>query len=269
MNHHHGYDRSNPHAPAPSTSSGSSSRTYPPEDFFKRENLGKLNKEIEKWNNRKSSSLVGEYYDEGDKSENSSDDSDDNDEEASETEDEESQFIKLAGILGSHKKTLKRLQKKQEKKTRQQTVEMEDMVLRHKESLKALRRRHAREINTMEDDNERERQNKMNANQNELNSISKQLEESKQLISRASKTMFTNMKRKFEKEDEVVPECPLCMGEMVPPKLIYQCSEGHLVCSECRPKVNHKGCATCRNQDGYSSRCRYLEDLVRKRMHSS
>ena len=64
----------------------------------------------------------------------------------------------------------------------------------------------------------------------------------------------------------MAPECPLCMVLMTPPKQIYQCPEGHLVCSDCRPQVRDNLCASCRSPQGYSSRCRYIEDIVKKKM---
>merc|ERR1712029_1025789 len=57
-------------------------------------------------------------------------------------------------------------------------------------------------------------------------------------------------------------ECPVCLVDMLPPKWIFQCLEGHLVCSDCRSRANAFGCVTCRNKNGYQSRVRYIEDLV-------
>ena len=33
------------------------------------------------------------------------------------------------------------------------------------------------------------------------------------------------------------PDCPICFSAMIPPIRIFQCTAGHLVCSECRPKI--------------------------------
>lgn len=38
-------------------------------------------------------------------------------------------------------------------------------------------------------------------------------------------------------------ECPVCYQEMAPPKTIFQCAEGHPVCSSCKPRMNR--CPTC------------------------
>jgi len=40
----------------------------------------------------------------------------------------------------------------------------------------------------------------------------------------------------------LIPECPICMESMKPPLQIFTCSNGHLICSICRPKVNMNKC---------------------------
>lgn len=44
-------------------------------------------------------------------------------------------------------------------------------------------------------------------------------------------------------------ECPVCFEYVLPP--IYQCESGHLVCTECRPKLGN--CPTCRGGLGSKS----------------
>ncbi|XP_015570745.1 E3 ubiquitin-protein ligase DIS1 isoform X2 [Ricinus communis] len=40
-------------------------------------------------------------------------------------------------------------------------------------------------------------------------------------------------------------ECPVCLNAMYPP--IHQCSNGHTLCSGCKPRV-HNRCPTCRHE---------------------
>jgi len=58
-------------------------------------------------------------------------------------------------------------------------------------------------------------------------------------------------------------ECPVCYTVPRRPP-IFQCSEGHLICSECKPKVLH--CPICRS--GWSGRLRFAEMLLEKVPHS-
>jgi len=39
-------------------------------------------------------------------------------------------------------------------------------------------------------------------------------------------------------------ECPVCLDHIVPP--VRQCVKGHLVCSDCFPRLPH--CPTCRGE---------------------
>merc|ERR1739838_716942 len=43
-----------------------------------------------------------------------------------------------------------------------------------------------------------------------------------------------------------VPECPVCLDEMLPPLQIHNCRNGHLICGLCRVKV--KNCTICREE---------------------
>jgi len=41
-------------------------------------------------------------------------------------------------------------------------------------------------------------------------------------------------------------ECPVCLEEMKPPRRIWQCSDGHIICDFCRKKPTVTCCPTCR-----------------------
>jgi len=43
-----------------------------------------------------------------------------------------------------------------------------------------------------------------------------------------------------------VPSCPVCWEEMKPPKRIFQCTNGHLVCERCHSQPQLVKCPTCR-----------------------
>ncbi|EXB62653.1 E3 ubiquitin-protein ligase SINAT5 [Morus notabilis] len=53
-------------------------------------------------------------------------------------------------------------------------------------------------------------------------------------------------------------ECPVCLNAMYPP--IHQCSNGHTLCSGCKPRV-HNRCPTCRYELG-NIRCLALEKVA-------
>jgi len=41
-------------------------------------------------------------------------------------------------------------------------------------------------------------------------------------------------------------ECPVCLEEMKPPKKIFQCSNGHVICELCKGNPEVRSCPTCR-----------------------
>lgn len=60
-------------------------------------------------------------------------------------------------------------------------------------------------------------------------------------------------------------ECPVCLELAWPPKKIFQCREGHIVCDTCKANPNLKTCPMCRISfsNNLTSRNRSLEELAR------
>lgn len=60
-------------------------------------------------------------------------------------------------------------------------------------------------------------------------------------------------------------ECPVCLELAWPPKRIYQCREGHIVCDVCKANPNLRNCPMCRIPfaTNFTSRNRQLEELAR------
>ena len=59
----------------------------------------------------------------------------------------------------------------------------------------------------------------------------------------------------------LIPECPICMERMKPPLQISNCSNGHLICSLCRPRVNMD---MCHCKEMYTGRATAMEQMVRQ-----
>jgi len=53
-------------------------------------------------------------------------------------------------------------------------------------------------------------------------------------------------KRERSQYDTYLPTCPICWEAMSPPKRIFQCTNGHLLCEGCRSQPEDQGCPTCR-----------------------
>jgi hypothetical protein len=57
----------------------------------------------------------------------------------------------------------------------------------------------------------------------------------------------------------LIPECPVCLDKMKPPLQIFNCSNGHLICSTCRPSVK-----ICYCKAKYVGRATAMEQMVRQ-----
>jgi len=50
----------------------------------------------------------------------------------------------------------------------------------------------------------------------------------------------TNMQRQIRRSKE----CPVCMDDLVPDRELYQCIRGHIICENCKPRIQQ--CPKCR-----------------------
>ena len=59
----------------------------------------------------------------------------------------------------------------------------------------------------------------------------------------------TSLKQDLKKIEDQSPrefECPVCLEVMKPPMKIWQCEANHLICEECKFKLQNALCPTCR-----------------------
>jgi len=71
--------------------------------------------------------------------------------------------------------------------------------------------------------------------------------------------------RPFPKSTYNLLECPVCLEIAWPPKKIFQCREGHIVCDSCKANPQLKNCPMCRTpfSSHLISRNRSLEEVAR------
>jgi len=50
-----------------------------------------------------------------------------------------------------------------------------------------------------------------------------------------------------QKKHPPCPECPVCYEPFSPPRRIFQCTNGHLICEQCQSKPQLKVCPSCKN----------------------
>ena len=61
----------------------------------------------------------------------------------------------------------------------------------------------------------------------------------------------------------LIPECPACYEEMSPPRQIFTCGNGHLICSYCKPHIRDNRCIN-RCRSSYEGRATAMEQMVRQ-----
>ena len=66
----------------------------------------------------------------------------------------------------------------------------------------------------------------------------------------------------IEKESDY--DCPVCLEMPLPPRLVFQCAEGHIYCSSCKEKSHMDLCPQCRMPiKNLSIRCRFMENMIK------
>ena len=57
----------------------------------------------------------------------------------------------------------------------------------------------------------------------------------------------------------LIPSCPICLDSMKPPLKIFNCGNGHLICSSCQPKTS-----ICFCKSKYRGKATAMEQMVGK-----
>merc|ERR1712098_424908 len=90
-------------------------------------------------------------------------------------------------------------------------------------------------------------QEKLTVHRKNLESEKSQLEMD---IARIESTLEALLKKDPKEEVPVrvlpIPECPVCLEQMMPPTRIMQCPSGHLVYQTCESQPELRKCPTCR-----------------------
>ena len=188
------------------------------------------------------------------------------DESSGSDEDDQDGIVEFCNDIKNHKKLLKKLQKEKELNEKASKSEMDQLIHVQKRLASELQSKYRKENMAMSNHHAKQRAQLEDRKRIKLENITRREKEISRKLKISRKELRERIKRNCENEEDFAPECPLCMEIMTPPKKIYQCSEGHMVCSVCKPKMQNDLCATCRNENGYNSRCRWIEDNIAKRM---
>jgi len=117
----------------------------------------------------------------------------------------------------------------------------------HRHKLNKIHEAYKREI---QEENERHLED-LKETETDISSLKHQLQELEQLnLAVTSKISCTKSNSSVSgiASDRVreLLECPVCLEEMRPPKKIFQCSNGHVICELCKNNPEVRSCPTCR-----------------------
>ena len=76
-----------------------------------------------------------------------------------------------------------------------------------------------------------------------------------------------NAKNEETERNLPIPECPVCMEQMMPPTRIIQCMSGHLVCQTCESQPTLVNCPTCRQN--FTGRAIGMEQFIASLMNEN
>ena len=114
----------------------------------------------------------------------------------------------------------------------------------------ALGDEYKKKVEDMEEDYAIQREDLDNELREKLSTIHGSNEKQKQRLANRHKKKKEALKTEIKgrvspvKSVPPAPECPICLDSLAPPARLYNCPEGHLLCSGCRIKV--EVCQLCR-----------------------
>jgi len=76
--------------------------------------------------------------------------------------------------------------------------------------------------------------------------VDKTIEDLLQLVPDTTTTQGDKTPNATSNSSLPTPSCPVCYESLKPPKRIFQCTNGHLVCEVCKRQPQLTGCPTCR-----------------------
>lgn len=122
------------------------------------------------------------------------------------------------------------------------------MKKENKEKVEALQLENEKTLATMMEENERQEALMVAKHEGEEKAIKKAAE-------------LEAERSGAEARRPQIPECPVCLEEMVPPTRIFQCGNGHLVCETCKNGLRPCICPECRQN--IIGRATAMENLLR------
>jgi len=137
--------------------------------------------------------------------------------------------------------------------SREQSERLKLLVEQNEEEEKTLREENLRKLEEMKLENEDEEKKLKEKNQRRLSMLMEENRAQEALMlakhEEEEKAVWKEeCERRVATRQVKVPECPVCLEEMVPPTRIFQCRNGHLICETCKSGLSPCICPKCRQE---------------------
>jgi len=161
------------------------------------------------------------------------------------------------GELGEHIEQITILERQMKESKQMLDAEQKQEVDKLAEEFKAFTEKHERKLNTTLDRHEEEK-----------TSYERTWTENK----KKKQALQAELQQRLDTPGpqpapspplSLIPECPICLESMRPPLQIFNCSNGHLICSACMPRMSTMN-RMCHCQQNYVGRATAMEQMVRQ-----
>ena len=192
-------------------------------------------------------------------------------------------FDDLLEQLKTSDKVLQVLKADKEKLHENQNRKLQELIYNHKfiinetvekqkEDLQNFISKQKKEMEQLEQSQAEEKMDLMKANEKEEKQEDEKVEGHKKAILSIKERMKNHLKSEIKSEllnTSTIPECPHCSLPLLPPILIYQCCEGHIIGSCCKKSKDEKiKCKECDDGDFYFGRNKFMEESIKKQVNS-
>jgi len=163
-----------------------------------------------------------------------------------------------------------------EQQIQQERKDINRKIDKKKEEILQKRETHRHNLNDVHEAYKREiqRENErcgedLKVTEQEITGLQQQLEELEQLNLNVTSKIPCSQSNSTASSGRMreLLECPVCLEEMRPPKKIFQCSNGHVICDVCKNNPEVRSCPTCRVK--FRGTCNLVRNIIAEKLARS
>jgi len=156
---------------------------------------------------------------------------------------------------------IEKLDENQTKLKEDQKTELRNIKAEYEEKIKKAENSHKRKLDDTLEKHDVENKKLCSENDKKRNLLHQEL--AKRLGSPPAAAGPSSSRPPAPPPSSLIPECPVCLEVMRPPVTIFTCTNGHLICSTCKPKIRGNLCTT-RCKAEYTGRATAMEQMIKQ-----